>query len=442
MFFSIQFCPSNRVLVLTALSVGLSLGACRTVPERQAESTLERRGEILFTEQTFDGNGRVCSTCHEPGQFGTITPEFVQRQFELDPEGPLFRAIDSDNRDGTSYRRLLEHATIGIPRTTPYDEVLGRAIRRCMRPQATSVLLFRGNPSVFNVALEEVLMHDGRENGDLETQARNAIETHAEARRKPLPEELTAIARFQESLFSSAALKAFLDRGTELRLPDGNTPSERRGRVFFAPNRPCGICHSGPMLNRTSEFHPDAPGSRVESSSVGAEPDNPNPKYEWCFVDTATNQISPPAGIPLDEAPEYFRNGRIFRRAVADPGIALIRDATHDSPFTFPNGTEVTATSALISAIVGLPLFKIPTLWGTPNTAPYFHDNSAKDLDAVLDQYNFMFREDFPGFAEKAGCDPATTNCRSEQDKADIIAFMQLLSFDGARNPPTVKKPS
>jgi hypothetical protein len=68
-------------------------------------------------------------------------------------------------------------------------------------------------------------------------------------------------------------------------------------------------------------------------------------------------------------------------------------------------------------------------LWGTPDTPPYFHDNSARDLDEVLEHYNFMFREDFPGMAEAAGCD--ATECLSEQDRADIIAFMQLLSFEG-----------
>ena len=432
--------PASRVVVLALLPATAIAGACTPAPTPVVANhgsggmTLEQRGELLFTEETFDGNGRVCGTCHTPEVFGTLTPAFVQEQFELDPEGPLFRALDSDDGRGDSYRRLLEHATIRIPFETPYDEVLGRAIRRCARPEAPNAVVFRGTPTVFNVALEEVLMHDGRERGDLETQARNAILTHAEPGRDPMPEELTAIARFQEALFSHEAVKAFLDRGAELRLPDGTTPSEIRGRTFFEPDRPCGICHSGPMLNRISEFHPDpeAVGGRVESTSVGAEPDNPNPKYEWCFVDPATNEISPPAGIPLDEAPEHVRNGRVFRRPVADPGIALVRDPATDFPMTLPDGSEVVVTSALISAIVGLPIFKIPTLWGTPNTPPYFHDNSAKDLEEVLDQYNFMFQEDFlVEFAEAAGCDPAATECLSERDRRDIIAYMQLLSFEG-----------
>lgn len=411
---------------------GVALAGCTPGEEASPIGALERRGETLFTEETFDGNGRVCSTCHEPGQFGTITPEFVQAQFALDPEGPLFRSIDSDDGRGSSYTRLLEHATIRVPLPTPFDEVVGRAIRRCDAPDEDTVVVFRGNPSVFNAALEEVLMHDGREGRDLETQALNAILTHAEPGRDPSPDELTAIAAFQESLFSHADLKAFLESGVPPRLPEGRSPAETRGRAFFEPDRQCGICHSGPMLNRVSEFHPDptAVGGRLETTGVGAEPDNPNPKHEWCFVDPETNEISPPPGIPAG-APDYVLNGRLFRQPVADPGIALLRDPTTDFEMEFPDGSVATVTTALLSATVGLPTFKIPSLWGTPDTAPYFHDNSAKDLDEVLEQYNFMFQQ-FPDFAVAAGCDSSADDCLSAQDRSDIVAYMQLLSFEGS----------
>ena len=73
--------------------------------------------------------------------------------------------------------------------------------------------------------------------------------------------------------------------------------------------------------------------------------------------------------------------------------------------------------------------FKIPTLWGTPQTAPYFHDNSAKDLRAVMDHYNFVFK-DFPAELFDIGCEQGDPECLSEQDIDDIIAYMQLLSFD------------
>ena len=74
-------------------------------------------------------------------------------------------------------------------------------------------------------------------------------------------------------------------------------------------------------------------------------------------------------------------------------------------------------------------MFKIPSLWGVANTPPYFHDNSARDLEEVLDHYNFMFAQ-LRGFAAHVGCAMDGSDCLSEQDRTDIIAFLQLLSFE------------
>ena len=62
-------------------------------------------------------------------------------------------------------------------------------------------------------------------------------------------------------------------------------------------------------------------------------------------------------------------------------------------------------------------LFKVPTLWGVEDTAPYFHDNSAKDLDELLEQYDFFFLN-----SPVQGAITLTP-----QDKEDIKAFLRLL---------------
>ena len=36
-------------------------------------------------------------------------------------------------------------------------------------------------------------------------------------------------------------------------------------------------------------------------------------------------------------------------------------------------------------------IFKTPSLWGIRHTVPYFHDNSAKSLEEVAEQYSFFF---------------------------------------------------
>jgi cytochrome c peroxidase len=62
--------------------------------------------------------------------------------------------------------------------------------------------------------------------------------------------------------------------------------------------------------------------------------------------------------------------------------------------------------------------FKQPTLWGIKNTAPYFHDNSAKTLADVLEHYDAFLRRAGAQFGFRGF---------TQQDKADIIAFLQLL---------------
>ena len=412
-----------RLVVVLLLATGAG-AAARCAPKEDAAPHLspEQRGEALFTKETFGGNGRVCSTCHELEQFGTITPHFVQQAFAKDPSGPLFRPIDSDDGVGTSYKRLMEHATVRIPIELPTRTASGRGIRLCDDPAKTSIIVNRGNPSVFNMALEMHIMHDGREGANLETQAANAVKTHNQTARALTPEETSAIAAFQRSLFSHEAIKAFLRKGTAPKLPDGNTPSEKRGRAFFEPQRPCGLCHSGPMLNRTSEKHDFVVGSAFESSGVGVEPGNPNPKYRWCYVDLATNTIVPgPTGTR-----------EVFKHPVSDPGLGLVAGV---SEFRGSNGSVQFAfmPNESVPAFAG-PTFKIPTLWGVPDTAPYFHDNSAKDLEAVLVQYNFLFRL-IPSLAAHVGCKPKATECLSKEDRADIISFMQLLSFEKRKKP-------
>jgi cytochrome c peroxidase len=418
-----QIRPELTALACLCAVFGIANGQERISGTGAAD--LVALGRRLFTEATFDGNGRVCSTCHELDGFGTITPEHVQALWEADPGGVLFRAIDSDDGRGVSYERLLEHATMRIPIELPTRTVSGLGVRLCDTPEQTTVYVNRGNPTVFNVALERHLMHDGRDGDDLEQQARNAVETHAQPKREPTERELRALAAFQAQLFSHAAIArtaspaGALTEGTglALTLPDGNTPAEIRGRAFFEPDRQCGLCHSGPMLNRSSRFHPNGVGLEIESSFVGAEPDNPNEKHEWCYVDLATNELAPgPNGVP-----------EVFQMPVSDPGIGLVAGIQE---FQAEDGRPQFIPNEVLVAVAG-PVFKIPTLWGTPDTAPYFHDNSAKTLADVLDQYNFVFSF-FEGGAFRNGCHPEPTACLSEQDKADIVAFLELLSFERA----------
>ena len=61
--------------------------------------------------------------------------------------------------------------------------------------------------------------------------------------------------------------------------------------------------------------------------------------------------------------------------------------------------------------------FKIQTLWGVRNTAPYFHDGSARTLEDVVEQYEFFFKDNPFGLITTL----------TEEDKKDIAEYLKLL---------------
>jgi cytochrome c peroxidase len=244
--------------------------------------------------------------------------------------------------------------------------------------QARSGGLFLNYPTN-NIALDPIIMWDGRE-AELPHQALNALVTHSEISQQPTARELQRIADFQKDrLFSSRALENFADGGPPPALPRGGTASERRGRAFFIPTKGvvnCSLCHSGPMLNETL---PSVP-MQVPAGSR--------------FTDTLVSALNR-TGLPLRTYAVTKPDGSRVTLTTSDPGRMLISG----------DPTDVNR-------------FKQPTLWGIENTAPYFHDNSARTLEDVLEHYDFFLRRagaqfGFPGF--------------SEQDKVDLIAFLKLL---------------
>jgi hypothetical protein len=363
---------STMVWVLQGHEIAPEDGELPVPPSSVAVETHIRAGKDLFKREEFGGNGRKCVTCHTL-QTGDITLDHIQRRFVDNPLDELFRAIDSDDGTGASYNRLLTHATFRVFVDLPSN------IQLADDPRATRVALFRSTLPTNNIALDPFIMWDGREL-DLAHQALNAFITHSEIARQPTLYELQALAEFQKRrLFSSPALRDFADGGRAPTLPEGRTASQRRGRAFFVPVPGvvnCSLCHSGPMLNETLPSVPmQVPaGSRFTDTLV-----------------SALNRTSLPVRTYIVTKPD----GSKVTVATSDPGRMLV------------SGNPADANR-----------FKQPTLWGIRNTAPYFHDTSAKSLADVLEHYDFFLRRAGAQFGFR-GLTP--------QDKADIIAYLELL---------------
>jgi hypothetical protein len=360
-------------------------------------------GQRLFDHETFGGNGRTCRTCHS-GDDGTIDPAEVVERLSANPSDPLFSHDGLDDFiGGTS--RIAAHATILIERDLPDGVVL------VDDPSATSVRLARGVPSTVNTpGLDAALMYDMRD-ATLESQASGALERHSQAAILATPQQLQAIADFQRTdnrFFSSRALQAFAEGGAAPELPQGHTASERRGREFFvdAPWDPpskkgvCALCHSGPMLNTANEFTTvptgAPPGWRAFDIGVSSRNVMNHPVRTFAVTDPCSNTM-------VVESP--------------DPGI-MITDV-----YNIPMLAQFLPPreSCILHPGFFANMFKTPQLRGVKDTAPYFHDNSAKDLEAVMEQYVFMFTSNL-GF-------PITDSniLLTQQDIEDIIAFLRLL---------------
>jgi cytochrome c peroxidase len=373
------------VLVTGCTDGGPDLGA------REDEVTDD--GRALFDHETFGGNGRTCRTCHSPAN-GTLTLEQIADRFAEDPQGPLFRGDGTDDGAGNGTARIRADGTILV------DLPLPPGVVALDDPAASHVRLRRGIPSTMNTpALDPVLMYDGRA-PDLIEQARGAIHDHAAPTVEPTEEQLALIAAFQRSpqFFTSNALRDFAAGGPPPVLPEGNTESERRGRRFFddVPIAPpstrgiCAICHSGPMLNESNGKNPiPVPpffvpkGERFQSILSGELVPNGDPFRAYAFTDG---------------------DGVAQVVVASDPGRAMETGDFRGFPFGH------------------LGQFKIPSLWNVRHTAPFFHNNGARTLEAVIEHYAVFFPIATP--VALPGAPPIVF---TEQDKADLLAFLKLL---------------
>jgi len=383
-----EWMRASLAIGLASLALAFAVNAGVAAHEEEDARSRVESGRQLFEREEFGGNGRTCLTCHSR-RTGTLSPADAQERFDRDANDPLFRGDGSDDGNGSGVQRMLADATV-LVRVPLADNV-----SLADDPAARSVVVRRGIPTTLNTpSLDPVLMVDGRQ-PSLEAQVRGAIVDHASGTRAPTAKEAELIAVFERTrpFFSSRDLYTFAWTGHPPTLPKGRTAAERRGRLFFedvpftSPTQKAGLCatcHSGPMLNETNQFIPVAPlrrGGRFQTILVSELNDAGNPVHDFVFKNpdgSTTHVVSP------------------------DPGRALITGKS--------------------SGLDEVNAFKIPSLWGVAETGPYFHDNSAKTLEDTVRHYAKFFAiiSTPPG-----GAAPGLV--LSEQDQADLVAYMKLL---------------
>jgi cytochrome c peroxidase len=365
------------------------------------------RGRAAFNDGNLTrlgGNGRSCADCHMPSEGFQLSPAaarsrfealIAKREFNKNADDPLFRPVDADDfrvngENASDFSNLVDNGLVRVtlplpPNVRLLDPVTGQPTNE------TATDLFRAVMPVMNVAItgpdgvvpiwppaprvpilgvdpngpnrQGGYQHDARF-GSLQEQARGALIAHAQVSMEPPSDMLDDLAAFQQTLFSSPGVErlaqAIASGSTPFPDPDPElTDLEQQGKVVF--NRACAQCHGGSL-------HPST--STPEAAIV-------RPIVRYHNIQTACPRPATDGYLPCP--PRLGRNARTYR-------ITLATGTTQ----TF--ATSDPGRLLLTGQIADLGVMDITQLRGISRTAPYFHNNSAATLDAVLDHYDAFFR--------------------------------------------------
>jgi mono/diheme cytochrome c family protein len=357
------------------------------------------RGIFAFVDRRLHGlagNGRSCADCHMPFDNFQLSPASAEARFQglqarrqwfKYADDPLFRPVDADDfrtqgEHASDFRNLRENALIRI--TYPLTANM-RLVDPATNAASTEsfVDVWRMVPSVMNVKITGAdgvnpwprgpnasggLQLDARIT-TLQEQAAAAFANHAQTQAPAAQQLLDDLAAFQNRLFSSPRLRAAAD-ATRLGapvVPDADPPlngAEQQGKQVFA--RACAQCHGG-----LGQSTPQLPVVRYHDiSSQCPRPVDAAVPARWQFTPC-------PARLARNARTYEIRlpDGTLQRRTSSDPGRALITG--------FVGG---------VPARDDWNKLDTPGLRGIARTAPYFHNNSADTLEAVMDHYMAFFK--------------------------------------------------
>ena len=385
-------------------------------------------GEVDLTSPFFASlgtNERSCGTCHLSTQGWTITPAGVQARFWMSAGlDPIFRPHDGANAPELdvstvdarrqAYSLLLSRAVIriGLPVKPTSEFELVEADDPYGHASAAQLSLFRRPLPTTNLRFLTAINWDGRNTPaadltnirlGLKNQSNGATVNHAQA--------LAPI--------DDPTREAIVD--FELALVTAQIKHRRAGdlRVLGASG--------GPIPLLTLPFAIGATSSPVFTlydawSALDDYDYDDEHRREVADGQRVFNEktFTTPAGFTATCAschnvPEI---GGLATFRMIDNGVSDPSRRSPDVPlYTFRNKTtgDIIQTTdpgrALITGLwADMNKFKVPGLRALAARAPYFHDGSARDLDAVVDFYEERFHIDF-----------------DEDEKDHLVTFLESL---------------
>jgi cytochrome c peroxidase len=406
------------------------------------------------------GNGRSCASCHDQGEGWSITPQGLQARFAA-TEGthPIFKLIDGANsplapvatldQKRLAYSMLLTRGVIriGLPIPAGAQFSLVRADDPYGFASAAELSLFRRPLPSANLKFASAVMWDGRESvaqalastciagavpaqcyapldENLARQANNAVRGHAQFAAGLSAAEQGQIVAFEKSLLHAQA--SDLGAGDLAQGGAAGGPARLAGEAFYFGINDvlAGDYLSGAPFDRAAMNlfgawrNLGGPGASAQDTARAAIA-----RGEALFNNRQVNIVNvagfngPQRGTctSCHNAPNSGAHSvaRTFNTGVAAaarrspdmPLYTLRNDATGETlAVTDPGSALVTGRWSDVGS------FKTPNLRGAAARAPFFHDGSAPDLEAVVRFYDRRFQ---------MGLNP--------QEVADLAAFLKAL---------------
>jgi cytochrome c peroxidase len=423
-------------------------------------------GNLFFTPL---GNGRSCSTCHQEGQAWSVTPAALSARFTASKgTDPIFLTVDGSNSPNalvatlaqkqSGYSMLLSRAVIRVGLPVPADAQFQLAAVNDPYgfASASQLSLFRRPLPTANLKFGNTVMWDGRETltgtvsatcttdvppascfaadgSDLQAQANNAAETHAQLLAGLTTAQQQSVVGFETGLFVAQASD---NQAGSLSANGAVAGAQNLAggtfyfgiNDFFAGDYQTHARFNNDVMTLFTAWNNPAPPQRGAAPTATVAARDSIARGEQMF-NTRPFPITNVAGLndvlnqpvirgTCSTCHETPNAGTQSVPRLFNTGVAAVNLRTPDMPlYTLKNiatGATVQTTDPGRALITGqwadIGKFKVPNLRGLEARPPYFHNGSQPNLAGVVNFYDKRFNANF-----------------TPQEVADLTNFLQSL---------------
>ena len=370
-----------------------------------ALSRLSAEGRRLFLNETFEGNGRTCGTCHIETNNFTVDPQLIAT---LPPNDPLFVAETNPAVAGLENSRLLRDLGLILVNADGFDPSRGHVFRSAQNVQALTNSTTPQDPS-FGIDFSTNGRNPnpperlgwGNDGPPIRDFALVAIAQHAPKTlirtrgvdfRLPTDEELDALTAYQLAL----------GRQEDFDLPTltlnsplashGKTLYLDSGDLFEPGHKNCNGCHFNGGGTAGMSFNSDTPGF---------------PK-----IDGSPRGFNIGAGTNVNETPNAL-------------ALNLPRDGGFGQILTLFGSWGNTDDLPPPFGHLEFEEFNSPPVVESADTGPFFHNHTVADLESAIAFYGT------PAFqnSQQNGATPVTISGDPADPEVQAIgAFLRVLN--------------